>query len=81
MFEFPKKEDSLDDRINKAGNLLTIDGKGFDITKLSKLSQSHLGSLKFVSEQILQKNNELQIADSARIVYLSSLKEELSKTK
>ena len=36
---------------------------------------------KQVNEQILQKNNELQIADSARIMHISVLNEELIKTK
>ena len=60
---------------------ITIDGKKFDKTKLNKVAQSQLGSLKFVDEQIMQKNNELQIADSARIVYASVLKSELVKIK
>ena len=60
---------------------ITIDGKKFDTAKLSKVAQSQLGSLKFVNEQIMQKNNELQIADSARIMYASVLKSELVKIK
>ena len=59
----------------------TIDGKKFDKAKLSNVAQSQLGSLNFVNEQIMQKNNELQIADSARIVYAAVLKSELVKIK
>ena len=60
---------------------ITIDGKKFDKAKLSNVAQSQLGSLKFVNEQIMQKNNELQIADSARVVYAAVLKSELVKIK
>ena len=62
-------------------DFITIDGKKFDTAKLNKEAQTQLGSLKFVNEQIMQKNNELQIADSARIVYSSVLKSELLKIK
>ena len=62
-------------------DFITIDGKKFDKAKLSKVAQTQLGSLEFVNEQIMQKNNELQIADSARIVYTSVLKSELLKIK
>lgn len=44
---------------------------------MSDVAKEHLDSLHFVNEQILQKNNELQIADSARIVYSSALAEEV----
>ena len=56
---------------------VTIDGKKFDKAKLSTVAQNQLDNLKFVNEQIMQKNNELQIADSARVVYASVLKSEL----
>ena len=61
--------------------LIAIDGENFDTAKISKSAQSQLENLKFVDEQIMQKNNELQIADSARIVYASVLKSELVKIK
>ena len=62
-------------------NLITVDGKEFDATSLSEQARAQLDNLQFVNEQILQKNNELQIADSARIMYISVLNEELIKTK
>lgn len=62
-------------------NVITVDGKEFDATSLSEQAKAQLDNLQFVNEQILQKNNELQIADSARIMYISVLNEELIKTK
>ena len=62
-------------------NVIAVDGKEFDATSLSEQAKAQLDNLQFVNEQILQKNNELQIADSARIMYISVLNEELIKTK
>ena len=62
-------------------DFITIDGKKFDTAKLSKAAQTQLRILEFINEQIIQKSNELQIADSARIVYRSVLKSELLKIK
>ena len=38
-----------------------------------------LKNLQFVDEQILQRNNELQIAQTARMGYSRALKRELEK--
>lgn len=57
---------------------ITVDGVDFDARDLSDQAQAHLNNLQFVNDQIMQKNNELQIADSARIVYGAVLKAELS---
>ncbi len=54
---------------------LNIDPSGF-----SGEARELYDCIKFVDGQVLQKNNELQIADSARIMYLSVLKTELSHT-
>jgi hypothetical protein len=61
-------------------NLITIDGKEFSISSFSEQAKAQLDNLQFVKEQIMQKHNELQIADSARIMYISVLKKELIKT-
>ena len=58
-------------------HVMTIDGKEFDISSLSEQAKAQLDNLQFVNEQILQRNNELQIADSARIMYRSVLDKEL----
>ena len=58
--------------------VVNIDGKDFDASSISEEAKEQLYNLQFVNEQILQKNNELQIADSARIIYNSVLKSEIS---
>jgi hypothetical protein len=77
----PKEELTLAEKTTQEDNVITVDGKEFDATSLSEQAKAQLDNLQFVNEQILQKNNELQIADSARIMYISVLNEELIKTK
>ena len=58
---------------------IKIDGEEFDLSNASLEAQTQLKNLQFVSEQILQRNNELQIAQTARIGYSRALKRELEK--
>ena len=58
---------------------ITIDGEEFDLSTASLEAQAQLENLKFVDEQILQRNNELQIAQTARMGYSRALKRELEK--
>ncbi|MDC0583089.1 DUF6447 family protein [Paracoccaceae bacterium] len=58
---------------------ITIDGEEFDLSKASLEAQTQLKNLQFVDEQILQRNNELQIAQTARMGYSRALKRELEK--
>ena len=60
---------------------LTGNGDEIDTTNLTQYGKAQLANLRFVDEQLTQKNNERQIADSARVVYVSVLKSELSKIK
>ena len=71
----------MDQETTLEDNVITVDGKDFDAASLSAQAKAQLDNLQFVNEQILQKNNELQIADSARIVHISVLKEELNRAK
>lgn len=59
---------------------IKIDGKEYDLANASEAARAQLKSLQFVNEQILQRNNELQIAETARIGYSRALKRELEKT-
>jgi hypothetical protein len=77
----PTKELNLAEKTTKKDNVITVDGRKFDAASLSEQAKAQLESLQFVNEQILQKNNELQIADSARVMYTHVLNEELIKTK
>lgn len=60
---------------------VTVDGDEIDTSSLSQHGRTQLANLEFVNEQLTQKNNELQIADSARVVYSSVFKSELKKIK
>ena len=53
---------------------ITIDGEEFDLSNASLDAQTQLKNLQFVDEQILQRNNELQIAQTAKIGYSRALK-------
>ena len=57
---------------------ITIDGQEFDLTNMSEEAKAQLNNLQFVNEQILQRNNELQIAQTAKIGYTRALKRELN---
>lgn len=58
---------------------INIDGEEFDLSNASLEAQTQLKNLQFVNEQILQRNNELQIAQTARMGYSRALKRELEK--
>lgn len=61
--------------------LIAFDGLTYDVSKLTEKTLNQLEILRFVDEQILQKTNEIQVADSARIVYSSVLNTDLKKLK
>ena len=58
---------------------ITIDGKEYDLSDASPEVLAQVQNLQFVNEQILQRNNELQIAQTAKIGYSRALKRELEK--
>lgn len=58
---------------------VTIDGTEFDISDPNDEVKVQLQNIKFVSELILQRNNELQIAETAKIGYSRALRRELEK--
>ena len=58
---------------------ITIDGDEYDLSNASFEAETQLKNLQFVNEQILQRNNELQIAQTAKIGYSRALKRELEK--
>ena len=59
----------------------TGNGDEIDTTNLTQYGKAQLANVRFVEEKQTKKNNERQIADSARVVYVSVLKSELSKMK
>lgn len=60
-------------------DLLSLDDRDFVISRLGDSAKVRADKIVFINDQILQKTNELQIADSARLMYLSVLKKELKK--
>ena len=58
---------------------LTLDGKEYDLSDPSENLQEQLRNLQFVNEEIMQRNNELQIAETAKIGYTRALSRELKK--
>ena len=58
---------------------LTFDGKEYSIEDLSEGAKQQILNIQFVDERIQQINNELAIADTARIGYSRAIKNEVSK--
>ena len=58
---------------------IIIDDTEFDLTNANAEAKAQLVNIQFVNEQILQRNNELQIAETAKIGYSRALKRELGK--
>lgn len=59
---------------------ITIDGIVYDLQDASETAKAQLNNINFVNEQILQRNNELQIALTAKIGYTRALNRELGET-
>ena len=62
-------------------NKISIDGSEIDLTKASTEVKRLVDNIQFVNAQILQRNNELQISETAWIGYERALKRELAKVK
>ena len=58
---------------------ITIDNKEYDLTNATDTVKEQVANVEFVSEMLLQKNNELQVAETAKIGYSRALKRELDK--
>ena len=58
-----------------------VDGVEYDTDDMSEYAVSTSTSLRFVNSRLQQLQNELAIADTARIAYRNALKQELDKTK
>ena len=56
-----------------------LDGIEYDVSNPSETVQEQLTNISFVNELILQKNNELQVAQTAKIGYSRALRRELDK--
>ena len=56
---------------------VTIDNIEYDLNNLSENAKVQLSNIRFVDLQLQQLNNELAVADTARIGYTKALKIEL----
>ena len=56
-----------------------LDDVEYDVSNPSEAVQAQLTNINFVDELILQKNNELQVAQTAKIGYSRALRRELDK--
>lgn len=61
------------------GGKITIDGRDYSMTDLSEKARATLGSIRFCDEQIMQRRNELAVADTAKTAYANALRRELAK--
>lgn len=60
---------------------IRIDDVEYDTEQISEKAAAQLENLKFVEQLILQKTNEMQIGETAKLGYQRALKIELEKTK
>lgn len=65
----------------KKSEKVTIDGKDYLLDELTDSAKAHLVNLQFVDTQVQQLNNELAVADTARIAYTNALQKELANIK
>ena len=56
---------------------VTIDGTEYERSNLSDAAISQLGNLQFVDTRLQQLQNELAVADTARIAYTRALRNDL----
>ena len=56
---------------------LELDGIEYDVSNPSESVKEQMTNINFVNDLILQKNNELQVAQTAKIGYSRALKREL----
>lgn len=61
------------------GGKVTIDGREYALSDLSEKARATLGSIRFCDEQIMQRRNELAVADTAKTAYANALRRELAK--
>lgn len=62
---------------DEADQKFTIDDIEYNLSDLSNDAKAQLANIQFVDMKIQQLNNELAVADTARIGYTNALKTEL----
>ena len=61
-------------------NKIVIDGQEINVSDLSEDAKMQIESLKFVGVRIQQLENELAVADTARIGYKNALENEVARS-
>lgn len=59
--------------------VVTLDGVNYSLDQLDDDARKMLASIRFCDEAIRQRENELAVADTARLAYGAALKRELAK--
>ena len=59
---------------------ITVDNVEYDLDDLSTFAKEQIESLIFVDERIQELNNELAVADTARLGYARALKAEIENS-
>jgi len=58
---------------------IEIDGRQYELDKLSDNAKLQIENIKFVDSMLQQLNNEWAIADTAKMAYTKALKSECEK--
>jgi hypothetical protein len=58
---------------------VTVDGVEYKVDNLPENARAQIVNLRFVSERIQQLNNELAVANTARVGYQDAVKREVAK--
>ena len=58
---------------------ITIDGKEYDLEKLSPETQAQIQSLQFVEAELIRLQAQIAIVQTARIAYQNALKNLLTQ--
>ena len=64
----------------KNSEVVTIDGIDYPLDGLSDTAKAQLLNIQFVDSRLQQLNNELAVADTARMAYMNALKQELPES-
>ena len=59
--------------------MIQIDNVEYEVDKLSNEAKEQITNIHFVDQKLQQLSNELAVADTARMAYLSALKNATKK--
>lgn len=59
---------------------IKIDGKEYDLDKLSKQARAQVASLQFVDLEMQRTRDQLAVLKTAKMAYLNALKQQLAES-